>query len=617
MTMAISKAAEAGARAVICASTGQHQRVGRGVRGAGRHDLRRPRARRARSRSASSPRRSSTAPSCCRSTATSTTASTLARELSEHYPVALVNSVNPVRIEGQKTAAFEIVDALGDAPGRPLPAGGQRRQHHRLLEGLPRVRRRRHGVRAPADVGLPGGRRRADRRPARRSRNRRRSPPRSASATRRPGAGASRPATSPAALIDAVTDRRDPARRTGCSRAGRASSSSRLGRVRRRAAAGARGRDCSTRARRVVCTVTGPRAQGPGVGHRRRARRRATVPVDADAAAGARLWPEADRDGRQADVPRRSGTRPRPRHEREPRARLRRRSRWRCRCTTTSSCRSPTTRGSTSTCTARARTPSLATRKHLVVEGDARRVRAHSAVSRAAWTLVCANRIPHGRGLGSSAAAIVSGIVRGPCARRRRRRAAARRRAARAGGAELEGHPDNVAACTARRASRSPGARPARSATARPGPARRRHQAMSRRAWCPSCSCRTTPGVDPQGAPDAARAGAVRRRRRQRRPGRAARRGAGAGPRPGAADGGDRGPAAPAVPGARDAHVGGPRRQAASAGIPAVISGAGPTVLALADEATAAGVERLAGARFVTHLLAVDDAGAAVLPLDA
>ncbi len=54
-----------------------------------------------------------------------------------------------------------------------------------------------------------------------------------------------------------------------------------------------------------------------------------------------------------------------------------------------------------------------------------------------------------------------------------------------------------------------------------------------------------------------------------------------------------------------------------SAGIPATISGAGPTVLALADEATAAGVERLAGARFVTHLLAVDDAGAAVLPLDA
>src|SRR5207302_1712164 len=38
------------------------------------------------------------------------------RELAERYPVALVNSVNPYRIEGQKTAAFEIVDALGEAP---------------------------------------------------------------------------------------------------------------------------------------------------------------------------------------------------------------------------------------------------------------------------------------------------------------------------------------------------------------------------------------------------------------------------------------------------------------------------------------------------------------------
>ncbi|QCX28056.1 threonine synthase [Nocardioides jishulii] len=40
----------------------------------------------------------------------------MARELSEKYPVALVNSVNPARLQGQKTAAFEIVDFLGDAP---------------------------------------------------------------------------------------------------------------------------------------------------------------------------------------------------------------------------------------------------------------------------------------------------------------------------------------------------------------------------------------------------------------------------------------------------------------------------------------------------------------------
>jgi threonine synthase len=40
----------------------------------------------------------------------------LVRIAAERYPIALVNSVNPDRIEGQKTAAFEIVDELGDAP---------------------------------------------------------------------------------------------------------------------------------------------------------------------------------------------------------------------------------------------------------------------------------------------------------------------------------------------------------------------------------------------------------------------------------------------------------------------------------------------------------------------
>jgi threonine synthase len=41
---------------------------------------------------------------------------TIVRALSEKYPIALVNSLNPHRIEGQKTAAFEVVDELGDAP---------------------------------------------------------------------------------------------------------------------------------------------------------------------------------------------------------------------------------------------------------------------------------------------------------------------------------------------------------------------------------------------------------------------------------------------------------------------------------------------------------------------
>jgi threonine synthase len=46
------------------------------------------------------------------------------RQLAAQYPVALVNSVNPYRIEGQKTAAFEIIDVLGEAPDYVvLPVG--------------------------------------------------------------------------------------------------------------------------------------------------------------------------------------------------------------------------------------------------------------------------------------------------------------------------------------------------------------------------------------------------------------------------------------------------------------------------------------------------------------
>jgi threonine synthase len=48
----------------------------------------------------------------------------IARDLSANYPVHLVNSVNPDRINGQKTAAFEVVEALGEAPDiHILPVG--------------------------------------------------------------------------------------------------------------------------------------------------------------------------------------------------------------------------------------------------------------------------------------------------------------------------------------------------------------------------------------------------------------------------------------------------------------------------------------------------------------
>ena len=48
----------------------------------------------------------------------------IVRELAEHHPIELVNSVNPYRIEGQKTAAFEVCDELGAAPDAlAIPVG--------------------------------------------------------------------------------------------------------------------------------------------------------------------------------------------------------------------------------------------------------------------------------------------------------------------------------------------------------------------------------------------------------------------------------------------------------------------------------------------------------------
>jgi threonine synthase len=49
---------------------------------------------------------------------------TIVRRLAEKHPIELVNSVNPYRIEGQKTAAFEVVEELGEAPGAlAIPVG--------------------------------------------------------------------------------------------------------------------------------------------------------------------------------------------------------------------------------------------------------------------------------------------------------------------------------------------------------------------------------------------------------------------------------------------------------------------------------------------------------------
>jgi threonine synthase len=123
MTLAISKAVEGGARAVVCASTGNT--------------------------SASAAAYAAKAGLVCAvlvpsgKIAMGKMAQTLvhggrlleiegnfdvaldvARDLAERYPVTLVNSVNPFRLQGQKTGAFEVCDALGRAPDYHLiPVG--------------------------------------------------------------------------------------------------------------------------------------------------------------------------------------------------------------------------------------------------------------------------------------------------------------------------------------------------------------------------------------------------------------------------------------------------------------------------------------------------------------
>ena len=61
----------------------------------------------------------------------------IVRELSQKHPIELVNSVNPYRIEGQKTGAFEVIEELGRGARRAGDPGRQRRQRDRLLARLP------------------------------------------------------------------------------------------------------------------------------------------------------------------------------------------------------------------------------------------------------------------------------------------------------------------------------------------------------------------------------------------------------------------------------------------------------------------------------------------------
>ena len=123
MTMAISKAAEAGSKAVICASTGNTSAsaAAYATKAGMRPVVLVPQGKIAMGKLAQAIAHGA---KLLQVDGNFDDCLTLARELSDRYPVALVNSVNPFRIEGQKTASFEIIDALGFAPDlHVLPVG--------------------------------------------------------------------------------------------------------------------------------------------------------------------------------------------------------------------------------------------------------------------------------------------------------------------------------------------------------------------------------------------------------------------------------------------------------------------------------------------------------------
>ncbi|PSB29074.1 threonine synthase [Chlorogloea sp. CCALA 695] len=115
MTMAISKAKEAGATAVICASTGNTSAAAAAYakRGGMRAFVLIPEGYVALGKLAQALLYGAEVLAI---KGNFDQALEIVREMATNYPVTLVNSVNPYRLEGQKTAAFEVVEVLGDAP---------------------------------------------------------------------------------------------------------------------------------------------------------------------------------------------------------------------------------------------------------------------------------------------------------------------------------------------------------------------------------------------------------------------------------------------------------------------------------------------------------------------
>ena len=398
MTVAVSKAAEDGARGGHLRLDREHGRVRGGLCGARRDPGRRADARRGRRRPARSPRRGCSGARVLEVRGDFDEALAAAQELGRRGTHVLVNSVNPYRRAGQKTAVFEIVEELGAAPDAfviPYGGGGNTSAY---AAGI-------------GELGLA-------------------TPIYSVEAEHRPTTLASAirigdPVHAESVRASGAT-RRDRLRRgdrRGLARSSRPSKGSSASRRRRpgsqpSAAAPSQGE-------RLVVTITGPRAQGHG-------ERRPLRP----AARAGRCRPRRDR--------RRSSRRmtivPRPGDIGQHRCRLRhRRGRLR-----------PLERargdGRLRRRRSRARAPASFPRTSPTSPSAPTRCSADPAGKRFRFV----NRIPLERGLGSSAAAIALGLVAAAPS-------ATRGGAARASGSTLEPHADNLAAALLGGAHARPG----------------------------------------------------------------------------------------------------------------------------------------------------------------
>ncbi|PPG18581.1 MULTISPECIES: threonine synthase [unclassified Rathayibacter] len=153
MTMAISKAVEHGAKAVICASTGNTSASAAayathaGITAAvlvpeGKIAL--GKLSQAIAHNAQLLQVQGNFDDCL----------DIARDLAKNYPVHLVNSVNPDRIAGQKTAAFEVVEVLGDAPDFHIVPVGNAGNYTAYFRGYSEELERGESTRLPRMFGF-------------------------------------------------------------------------------------------------------------------------------------------------------------------------------------------------------------------------------------------------------------------------------------------------------------------------------------------------------------------------------------------------------------------------------------------------------------------------------